>query len=176
MHEVMEDTRERFDAIYRQHAATVLAYARRRASPELAQDAAAETFVAAWRRLAELPADPLPWLLAATRKTLANRRRSEARQRRVSERLAAISARIDFGHEITDPAVRAAFTQLSPADREALALLAWEELTPTQAAAAFGCSAPAFRVRAHRARKRFARALEQESNRASVEAKVKEAS
>jgi RNA polymerase sigma-70 factor, ECF subfamily len=40
-----------------------------------------------------------------------------------------------------------------------LALIAWEELSVAEAAAVLGCFAPAFSVRLHRARRRFARLL-----------------
>jgi RNA polymerase sigma-70 factor (ECF subfamily) len=39
-------------------------------------------------------------------------------------------------------------------------LVAWEGLTPTEAAESLGCSAVAYRIRLHRARKRLACALE----------------
>ena len=47
--------RERFERVYRDHHSAVRAYVLRRAEPELAQDALSETFLAAWRRLDELP-------------------------------------------------------------------------------------------------------------------------
>src|SRR5437879_713940 len=74
--------------MYRQHEPSVLAYALRRAPQELAKDAVAETFLAAWRRFDELSEDPVPWLIAATRKALANQRRSSGRQLRLAGRLA----------------------------------------------------------------------------------------
>ena len=125
----------------------------------------ADAFVAAWRRFDELPQDPLPWLIGATRKTLANQRRSTARQARVAERLAREPAGVTFPPDASadDPVVRRAFRQMSPDDREALALVAWDGLTPTQAARSLGCPPVAFRVRLHRARRRLARALQQES-------------
>jgi DNA-directed RNA polymerase specialized sigma24 family protein len=52
-----------------------------------------------------------------------------------------------------DPEIDQALRALSPTDREALLLVAWEDLTPTQAAHALGINATAFRVpllRAHR--------------------------
>ena len=41
-----------------------------------ADDVIADVFLVAWRRLEEVPADPLPWLLGVARRTLANRCRS----------------------------------------------------------------------------------------------------
>ena len=157
--------------MYRRHEQRLLAYALRRAPVEAARDAVAETFLAAWRRFDELPEDPLPWLIGATRKTLASQRRSSARQERLARRLAAASSVPASGPR--DPedaaAVRAALARLDARDREALTLVAWDGLTPAQAARSLGCSAVAFRVRLHRARRRFARALAEEQRAAGVE-------
>ena len=82
--------RERFERVYRDHHSAVRAYVLRRAEPELAQDALSETFLAAWRRLDELPGDiPCPWLLATARRTLSNQRRSVRRLGGLRERVAA---------------------------------------------------------------------------------------
>ena len=60
-----------------------------------------------------------------------------------------------------DPTVRRVLEGLPEADREILALVAWEGLSPTEAATVLGCSGATARVRLHRARRRFARALEE---------------
>lgn len=157
------DRQDRFAAVYRQYEQRLFGYAVRRASVEVAKDAVAETFLAAWRRFDELPEDPLPWLVEATRRTLANQRRSSVRQARLTERLvhessATTSEAIVVG-TIDDGPVKVALGRLGVDDREALALVAWDDLTPTQAARSLGCSPVAFRVRLHRARRRFERAL-----------------
>jgi len=159
------DTPERFEAMYRRCEEPVLSYALRRAPVEIARDAVADAFLAAWRRFDELPQDPLPWLIGATRKTLANQRRSTARQARLSERLAseAAGAPLQPDASADDAIVRRAFRQLSAADREVLALVAWDGLTPTQAARSLECAPVTYRVRLHRARRRLERALEHAS-------------
>ena len=179
------DRRQLFEAMFRRCEEPVLSYALRRAPAEIARDAVADAFVAAWRRFDELPQDPLPWLIGATRKTLANQRRATARQARLAERLTgehpddvfAPDARAD------EPVVWRALRGLSAADRETLALVAWDGLTPTQAARSLDCAPVAFRVRLHRARQRLERALEHESEadrrrveREPVNQPVKEAS
>ena len=58
-----------------------------------------------------------------------------------------------------DDTVAGALRCLAPSDREALLLIAWEGLTPAQAARALGIGPVAFRVRLHRARRRCAAAL-----------------
>jgi RNA polymerase sigma-70 factor (ECF subfamily) len=56
-------------------------------------------------------------------------------------------------------AVLAALAGLSDADRDVLTLVAWHGLTPRQAAQVLGCSAAAYFVRLHRARRRIHHAL-----------------
>jgi RNA polymerase sigma factor (sigma-70 family) len=147
--------------MYRQCEPRVLAYALRRAPPEVAKDAVAEAFLAAWRRFDDLSSDPLPWLVGATRKALANQRRSSGRQMRLTGRLAslAVVGAAPAGSSEEASATRAALARLSATEREALLLIGWDGLSPSQAAASLGCSATAFRVRLHRARRRFARLL-----------------
>ena len=64
-------------SIYRRHSAAVLAYALRRCAPDDAADVASETFVVAWRRIADIPDEPAvrPWLFGVARRVLANQRR-----------------------------------------------------------------------------------------------------
>jgi RNA polymerase sigma-70 factor, ECF subfamily len=57
-----------------------------------------------------------------------------------------------------DAAIRA-LNELSDSDQELLRLIAWEDLSPREAATALGVSVASFRVRLHRARNRFARAM-----------------
>jgi RNA polymerase sigma-70 factor (ECF subfamily) len=59
-----------------------------------------------------------------------------------------------------DQQLGSALAALSKREREALLLIAWEDLEPTQAARVVGCSAAAFRVRLHRARRKVAAQLE----------------
>ncbi|RFU38840.1 sigma-70 family RNA polymerase sigma factor, partial [Actinomadura logoneensis] len=55
--------------------------------------------------------------------------------------------------------VAAALRSLPEADRELLTLVGWEGLGHAELATVLGCSRNAVRVRLHRARRRFARAL-----------------
>jgi RNA polymerase sigma-70 factor (ECF subfamily) len=57
---------------------------------------------------------------------------------------------------------------LSSSDLEALLLVAWEDLTPTQAARALGISAVAFRVRLLRARRRLEARLRENDHPAAM--------
>jgi RNA polymerase sigma factor (sigma-70 family) len=157
---------EAFDAAYRESGSAVLGYAlRRSASREDALDVVAETFATAWRRRADLPSAPdevRPWLFGIARWCLANAARSNQRAGRLGQRLAA--SFVDTA--IPDPStihenrsenrlVRETLLQLSDDDRELVTLVAWEGLSPAEAATALGLSAGTARVRLHRARTRL---------------------
>jgi RNA polymerase sigma-70 factor (ECF subfamily) len=167
-----DDSRLRFEAVFRQHHPQVLAYARRRA-PQDAADVVSEVFLTAWRRLDEVPADALPWLLGVARRVVANLRRATAR--RPSLTIADPSTVPDAGSSAVERiAVAEAFRGLSDPDREVLMLAAWEGLSAARAARVVGCSVPAFHVRLHRARARLARAVEVTEGRGSASALIQE--
>src|ERR1700710_246598 len=82
----------RFGRLYRDQGRAILAYALRRVEdPEDAGDVVAKTFLVAWRRLDEVPADARArlWLFGVARRVIANRHRAERRRTRLGERLAA---------------------------------------------------------------------------------------
>lgn len=146
---------ERFRRVFA-HLAAVSAYARRRGCLD-ADAVAAETMTIAWRRLADVPRDdPVPWLLATARNLLlaeARRARRVPRLREPDEAVAAPEL------QELDPQLERALRALRPRDREALLLVAWEDLTPSQAARVLGVNATAFRVRLLRARRRLRASL-----------------
>jgi RNA polymerase sigma factor (sigma-70 family) len=155
-----------FEALFRAHYGAVRSYVRRRALEGAVDDAVAETFLVAWRRLDRVPGDPLPWLLSIARKTLSTHTRSATRRDRLADRL-----RLQR-HEIAEPGadeplvhahsgeVVQALARLSPRDREALTLVAWDGLTPREAAVVMGQSAATIRVRLHRAKAHLRRELD----------------
>lgn len=160
------DERElRLEVLFRQHSAAVRAYALRRTDRANADEAVGEVFVAAWRRLDDVPADALPWLLACARRVLANQRRAGRRRRALAERLEGDASRtLDRAAvstvDVADDALSRALRELSDDDRELLLLIAWEELAPERAAQVLGCSRRTLAVRLHRARRRLRAALE----------------
>jgi RNA polymerase sigma-70 factor (ECF subfamily) len=84
------DTRDpdAFRTLFREHHPTVRRYLTARAPASEVDDLAAETFLIAWRRAAELPPHTLPWLLNVAAKVLANQRRREERADALVRRLA----------------------------------------------------------------------------------------
>jgi RNA polymerase sigma-70 factor (ECF subfamily) len=156
------ERRRRFENLYRDFYGDIRAYAMRRTSPELVQDVVNESFLVAWRRLDAVPADAKPWLFAVARRVISNQRRSEARARRLRERLALRRVELSFVvdyESASDPEVLRAFQRLSGQDQELLALVAWDDLTPREAAASLAISYGSFRARLHRARGRLQSAL-----------------
>ncbi len=136
---------QRFEQIYADHVRAVRAYVRRRAPEAVVDDVVADTFLVCLQKIDRVPADPLPWLYAVARKTLANERRKRARVAPAGELPATDPA------PVGDTTLAAAFNALSERDREVLRLVAWEGLPLADAANVLGCSAVACRVRYHRA-------------------------
>ena len=61
-----DERRMRFEGLFRSHADAVLGYALRRTSPDEVDDVVAETFLIAWRRFDDIPANAGPWLLGVS--------------------------------------------------------------------------------------------------------------
>ncbi len=66
---------EQFERIYIENRDAVTDYVRRRASAAVVDDVVSETFLVCLRKIDRVPDEPLPWLYAVARKTLANHRR-----------------------------------------------------------------------------------------------------
>ncbi|PRX45329.1 RNA polymerase ECF family sigma subunit [Nonomuraea fuscirosea] len=155
----------RFVQIYEHAYRPVLGYVLRRCQdPDDAADVVAETFAIAWQRVNEIPAgdEARFWLYGVARKALANHRRGERRHER---RAAALREQIITSPALTKPPpgeytqLGRVFRSLNDDDRELLSLVAWEKLDTEQLAHTLGITRNAVRVRLHRARKRFMRAL-----------------
>jgi RNA polymerase sigma factor (sigma-70 family) len=148
-----EPRRARFEALFREHHPAVRAYARRRAPAEVVDDIVSETFLVVWRRLDDMPQPPLPWLLTVARNVVGTERRGAERRQRLW--LKAQNGHVEGDEldepEIADGGVLGALACLKERDREALTLVAWDGLTPAQAAAVLGEPSVRFRQRLHRA-------------------------
>jgi RNA polymerase sigma-70 factor (ECF subfamily) len=157
----------RFDAMFAEHVAGIVSYCRwRSASSVDGEDAVAEVFLIAWRRLDEVPrgAGTRAWLFAVARKVLANQARASARRERLSEKLDAEPAPVGTEDAwLIAGVVREALAALAPHDREVLLLSEWEGLTPSEIARVMRCPVVTARGRLHRARRRFRAAFESQS-------------
>lgn len=149
---------ERFVEVFG-YLGLVRAYAARRGVMD--PDAvAADVMTIAWRRLADIPTDdPRPWLIATARNIVFAQRRRIGPATVTTDVLVDRSAPDSESTVTLSPALEAALRALSNRDLECLLLIAWEDLSPRQAAASLGITAAAFRVRLHRARRRLAEHL-----------------
>jgi RNA polymerase sigma-70 factor, ECF subfamily len=154
--------RQRFERLYREQFGRVAAYLLARAERDLASEAISKTFEITWRRISDVPQEPLPWLLGVARKVLADLRRTQGRQDALVERIAASGPDSTGDHAdalIGREGVLAALGRLTDLQQEVLLLIAWDGLTQREAATALGCSRGAVALRVHRARRRLEQAM-----------------
>jgi RNA polymerase sigma factor (sigma-70 family) len=158
-----DDQQLEFRRCYEANFASVYRYvaARERDRAEVG-DVVSEVFAVAWRRRNERPAlaDERLWLLGVARRVLADHWRSGSRRRRLFLRLAAepVAGAEPSDGELAER-VEAAMSALGERDREALRLVAWDDLTRAEAAEVLGCSVNALNVRIHRALRRLSKEL-----------------
>ena len=152
--------------LYERHARAVFRYLARRAGPSAAEDLLSEVFVAVLSASARVVAhesgSALPWLYGIALNVLRTHFRGQPAAASVARDLGmdwgAVDERLDALAE--RGRLRAALDGLARSDRELLLLVAWEGLTPAEAAAALGITQVAARSRLHRARKRAMKALQ----------------
>lgn len=155
--------RELYDRTYDRIWAFVL---RRLPDEHAAKDAVAETFLAIWRRMPDVPDDARladAWVFATARRVLANTRRGTTRRMGLFNALRQrpVDVVVDYSTgEESNTQVLQALEQLRPAQREILSLAFWEELDVEQIAQALGCSKNAAAIRLTRARQALETAFE----------------
>ena len=160
----MKQGEARFDALFQSYVSDVVAYCRWRAGTASdAEEAVAEVFLTAWRRLDDVPQGDAArvWLYATARRVIANQRRSTRRRAALAERVALTTPVPEPPADQELSLVREALRHLGPLDREVLLLSEWEGLTPAQIATVLRCPKVTARGRLHRARRRFRTAYEQ---------------
>lgn len=155
----------RFAAIFDRHIDPVRRFVVRRVGASRGDDVVSEVFrVGFERRHAFLPdADSaLPWLYGIAANLVRRDHRSTARGVAALERLgycapAAIdplldvAGQLDAANEVLE--LRDALLALREEERDVLLLVAWEQLSPTEAAETLGIDAGTARTRLHRARR-----------------------
>jgi RNA polymerase sigma factor (sigma-70 family) len=157
------DQRElRFRRLYQANFRPIQAYAvNRLGRADDVPDIVAEVFTTAWRRLADIPPPPGDrlWLYGTARRVIARRARSASRRHHLLGRLAAEQRPreqlLTRAQDQVQERVLAAVGELKPADREALLLVHWEQLTYAEAAETLGCSVNAVGIRVHKAKARL---------------------
>ncbi len=159
--------RRRFDSLFNENVAGIASYCRWRSlSPGDEQDAVAEVFLIAWRRLDHVPRDEKAraWLYATARRVMAHQARANARRRMLKEKLIAQPVAVRVEDDPLAARVQDALAALGPRDREVLLLAEWHGLTPTEIATVMRCPAVTVRGRLHRARLRFRAAFESQTS------------
>jgi RNA polymerase sigma factor (sigma-70 family) len=123
----------------------------------VAEDLTGETFEKAfrlWRRFDPRRGTPRTWLCRIARRTALDHFRSEERRRRREDRYAQGAQTVGDG-ELGPSALESALAQLSPAEREVVALRVLLDLDGPAAARVLGISATACSTRLSRALKRL---------------------
>ena len=156
-----ESRHERFEEVAPGLVGPLRRYLARRTDPDTAEDVLAEPLLVCWRRVAEVPDQPLPWAYAVAALCLRNAERAARRQRRTAAKVATLDPPATVVAEAAGPAeghaeVHAALARLRSEDAELLRLWAWEQLAPGEIATVLGISANAAHSRLHRARRRLA--------------------
>lgn len=158
-----------FDRLYEDTFQDVLAYCRRRTqNPEDADEAAAETYLIAWRKFGEVrtTAKPVAWLLAVARRVLQNQQRANARRGRLvnllSQQPSALPVDISKGFDDSADvaAVLKSLGTLDPLDQEIVGLAAFEGLSHEEIGIVVNKRSTTVNSRLYRARKQLRLALD----------------
>ncbi|MCW2922405.1 MAG: polymerase ECF-subfamily sigma factor [Thermoleophilia bacterium] len=165
----------RVEAIISDQVATLQRIAAARVGPALADDVVAETFTVVWMQVSGgRPVDDIDraWLVGILLNRCRMHRRAERRWRQRQLRgqvfqdagadhaggISGAASRVDA--QQLSPHLLRAFAKLSDSERTAIALVAWGDLTPTEAAAAMGLPAATVRSHLHRGRQRLAATID----------------
>ena len=157
---------EQFAVLVHRHAAAITRYVTRRLGADAAEDVAAETFLVAFRQRASYTGDGrvcLPWLYGIATRLCHRYWRSETRQLRLLARTGADPVIEPFTDQVESqvaasavkPRLADALSRLPKAQRDALLLQAWADLTYDQIARATGVRIGTVQSRISRARRRL---------------------
>lgn len=153
-----------FRLVFDEHHDAVHRFCLRRLGADDGNDATAEVFLVAWRRMDAVPDhdETLPWLYGVARNVVRNHRRTRRRKVRLVSRLNSYSPEVADAAETVvvqnteSVEVLNAMAGLRPAEQEVLRLKAWEELSNEQIGAMLGMSDRAVEGRYARALKKLA--------------------
>ena len=151
------ERRARFEALAPGLVEPLRRFLARRTDPATADDVLADTLLVCWRRLDDVPDEPLPWAYGVARHCLANAERGARRQERVAAKIAVVDPPRSSGPEpaADAPTLHEALAALRPEDAELLRLWAWEQLTPAEIAVVLDVTPNAVSIRLHRAREKL---------------------
>ena len=155
--------RIRLRRAFEAHYEAISRYCHRRLPPADANDATAQVFAIAWRRIDDMPSGEgtLPWLYTVARHQVSSTRRSTRRLRNLRAKLVGQAHHPEPGPEAVivrhaeQREVLDALARLRPQDQEILRLRAYEHLTMAEIAVVLGCSVEAAKKRSARAMQRL---------------------
>lgn len=155
----------RFARLYDLHHRLIRDYCRRRLAADRVDDAVAEVFLTAWRKLDDLPDDDtaLLWLYRVAYRVVGHQWRSLTRRRRLDQRLRSASGRAVPG--LDDAVIQRdehrlvlrAAANLGHTDAEVLRLSVWEQLPIADIANLLDIEPNTVKQRLHRARRNLAK-------------------
>jgi len=161
---------ERFRQLFDATREDVQRYCFRRLRVEDANDASAEVYLVAWKRIDEVPegAAARLWLFGVARNVVRNQRRSQGRRAGLLRRLSGLAPPVEdidppVIRQAVDAEVATALDALSSTDREILLLQCWEGLPAAAIARVVGLSVRAVETRLSRSRRKLARVLSADS-------------
>jgi RNA polymerase sigma factor (sigma-70 family) len=148
---------EAFGQVVRRHQVAVHSFLARRSGPSDADDLLADVWISAFRSRATFDQSresALPWLYGIARNTLRGYWRSSNRSAPVRDESIDPWAAVDDRLAALDTTMRlrSALNAITDEQREVLLLVAWEDLSPTEAAVVLGIPASTARSHLHRAR------------------------
>ncbi|GIG85882.1 RNA polymerase sigma factor [Plantactinospora endophytica] len=155
---------ESFAVIFDRHAPSIHRYLRRRLGAEVADDMVAETFLAAFRRRERFDTahpDARPWLYGIATNVVGQHRREEEREYRLRQAHLPATSEAPYADRVATAVTAQSLRQvlfgalagLSNGDRDVLLLVAWEELTYDEVAAALDIPVGTVRSRLNRVRR-----------------------
>ena len=132
--ELTENPSVRFDQLFDSNYNTIFRYCARRLGPTDAEDAAADVFAVAWRRIEDMPEGDArkAWLFGVAHRVVGGQYRSRRRRSNLSIRLEQTTTHephTTSGGEFDD--LLAALDQLSRTDQELLRLSSWDGSEPS---------------------------------------------
>ena len=135
-----------FQRMFTSHRDAVWVYCCRRLPRDDVQDAVAEVFLVAWRRIDQAPEgdESVLWLYGVARNIVRNFHRSAIRRQRLRIKVGAIHQPADPTPEMQvirraeDRELLAAVDRLKPLEQELLRLRTWEELSLDEVASVVG--------------------------------------
>jgi RNA polymerase sigma factor (sigma-70 family) len=152
-----------FGAIFERHFDAIHRYVARRLGSGLADDIAgtvfAEAFVGRARFLSDKE-DARPWLYGIATNLIRHHHRSERAVWKAYARHGVDPLATDAEPRLDEVAVARALGRIAKADRDAVLLMAWADLTYDEIADALGIPVGTVRSRIHRARRQLRSELE----------------